>query len=76
MLDGRVAALRRRGVDLAPPTVVADSWFSDSKLMRHMATTHQVLSSAERRHLIMGIFAKVKPSSQGYQPRKTRIASA
>src|SRR5262245_26257188 len=24
-----------------PPMVVADSWFSDSKLMRHIATTHQ-----------------------------------
>ena len=26
---------------LPPPMVVADSWFSDSKLMRHVATTHQ-----------------------------------
>jgi hypothetical protein len=41
MLDGGVAALRRRGVELSPPMVVADSWFSDSKLMRHIATTHQ-----------------------------------
>jgi hypothetical protein len=41
MLDGRMAAFRRRGVELPPPMVVADSWFSDSKLMRHMATTHQ-----------------------------------
>jgi DDE superfamily endonuclease len=41
MLDGRIAALRRRGVHLSPPIVVADSWFSDSKLMRHVATTHQ-----------------------------------
>jgi hypothetical protein len=41
MLDGRVAALRRRGVELSPPMVVADSWFGDSKLMRHVATTHQ-----------------------------------
>jgi hypothetical protein len=41
MLDGRIAALRRRGVHLPPPIVVADSWFSDSKLMRHVATTHQ-----------------------------------
>src|SRR5215510_9291879 len=41
MLDGRMAAFRRRGVDLPPPMVVADSWFSDSKLMRHVATTHQ-----------------------------------
>jgi hypothetical protein len=41
MLDGRMAAFRRRGVELPPPMVVADSWFSDSKLMRHVATTHQ-----------------------------------
>src|ERR671932_1473466 len=41
MLDGRVAAFRRRGVVLPPPMVVADSWFSDSKLMRHVATTHE-----------------------------------
>jgi hypothetical protein len=41
MLDGRVAAFHRRGVALPPPLVVADSWFSDSKLMRHVATTHQ-----------------------------------
>src|SRR5262245_33967619 len=41
MLDGRVAAFRRHGVALPPPMVVAASWFSDSKLMRHIATTHQ-----------------------------------
>jgi hypothetical protein len=41
MLDGRLAAFRRRGVALPPPLVVADSWFSDSKLMRHVARTHQ-----------------------------------
>jgi hypothetical protein len=41
MLDGRMAAFHRRGVELPPPLVVADSWFSDSKLMRHIATTHQ-----------------------------------
>ncbi len=41
MLDGRVAALRRCGVALPPPMVVADSWFGDSKLMRYMATTHE-----------------------------------
>src|SRR5262250_2391047 len=41
MLDGRVAAFRRRGVHLPPPIVVADSWFSDSKLMRHVTTTHE-----------------------------------
>jgi hypothetical protein len=41
MLDGRVAAFRRRGVALPPPVVVADSWFSGSKLMRHVATTYE-----------------------------------
>jgi hypothetical protein len=41
MPDGRVAAFRRRGVDLPSPIVVADSWCSDSKLMRHVATAHQ-----------------------------------
>src|SRR5262245_62107295 len=41
MLDGRGTAFRRRGVALPPPLVVADSWFSDSKLMSHVATTHQ-----------------------------------
>jgi Archaeal putative transposase ISC1217 len=41
MLDGRFVALRRRGVELPPPMVVADSWFSDSKLMRHIATLHE-----------------------------------
>jgi hypothetical protein len=41
MVDGRMAAFHRRGVELPPPLVVADSWFSDSKLMRHIATTHQ-----------------------------------
>jgi hypothetical protein len=40
MLDGRVAAFYRRGVALPPPMVVADSWFGDSKLMHHVATTH------------------------------------
>src|SRR5262249_53345332 len=41
MLDGRIAALRRRGVVLPPPMVVADSWFGDSKLMSYVATLHQ-----------------------------------
>jgi hypothetical protein len=41
MLDGRMAAFRRRGVELPPPMVVAVSWFSDSKLMRHVATIHE-----------------------------------
>ena len=41
MLDDRLAAFAKRGFTLAPPMVVADSWFSDSKLMRHVAKAHQ-----------------------------------
>jgi hypothetical protein len=41
MLDGRFAAFRWRGVALPPPMVVADSWFSDSKLMQHVHKAHQ-----------------------------------
>jgi Transposase DDE domain len=41
MLDGRVTAFRRRGLALPPAVVIADSWFSDSKLIHHVATTHQ-----------------------------------
>ena len=41
MLDERLAAFRRRGVALPPPMVVADSWFSDSKLMQHVHDAHQ-----------------------------------
>jgi DDE superfamily endonuclease len=40
MLDESVAALCRRGLELPPPLVVADSWFSDSKLMAHVAHRH------------------------------------
>jgi len=40
MLDESVAALSRRGLHLPAPLVVADSWFSDSKLMAHVAATH------------------------------------
>jgi Transposase DDE domain len=41
MLDGRLAAFRRRGVALPQPMVVADSWFGDSKLMTHVRQHHQ-----------------------------------
>jgi hypothetical protein len=41
MLEGRFAAFRRRGVALPPPMVLADSWFSDSKLMQHVHKAHQ-----------------------------------
>ena len=41
MLDERLAACAKRGLTLPAPMVVADSWFSDSKLMRHIANAHQ-----------------------------------
>jgi len=41
MLDERLAAFANRGVTLPKPMVVADSWFSDSKLMGHVAQAHQ-----------------------------------
>jgi hypothetical protein len=41
MLDGRMAAFCRRGIELPPPMVVADSWFGDSKLMHHLAIAHE-----------------------------------
>ena len=41
MLDERLAAFAKRGLTLPPPMVVADSWFSDSKLMRWVAQAHQ-----------------------------------
>jgi len=41
MLDERLLAFRRRGLALPPPVVVADSWFSDSKLMQHVGQKHQ-----------------------------------
>jgi hypothetical protein len=41
MLDQCMAAFCRRGLELPPSVVVADSWFSDSKLIYHVATTHQ-----------------------------------
>ena len=40
MLDACLAAFRRRGVDLPPPMVVADSWLSDSKLMQQVHNAH------------------------------------
>ena len=40
MLDERLTAFRRRGVDLPPPMVVAESWLSDSKLMQHVHDAH------------------------------------
>ncbi len=41
LLDESLAALRRRGLELPAPMVVADSWFSDSKLMAQVAGMYQ-----------------------------------
>ena len=41
MLDESLEALSRRGLRLPNPLAVADSWFSDSKLMRHVRDQHQ-----------------------------------
>jgi hypothetical protein len=41
MLDERMAALRRHGLEVPAPIMVADSWFSDSKLMQYVGDTHQ-----------------------------------
>lgn len=41
MLDQSQTALVRRGLQLPAPIAAADSWFSDSKLMRHVGHTHQ-----------------------------------
>src|SRR5438876_8564556 len=41
MLDKCVAAFERRGVVLPAPMVVADSWFSDSKLMQYVGAQHR-----------------------------------
>jgi hypothetical protein len=40
-LDQTLAALARRGLPLPPPIAAADSWCSDSKLMRHVSDAHQ-----------------------------------
>jgi hypothetical protein len=42
MLDERLAALRRRGVALSAPMVVAESWLSDAKRMQHVRSGHLV----------------------------------
>ena len=41
MLEQSHAALVRRGLHLPALLAAADSWFSDSKLMRHVRDTHQ-----------------------------------
>jgi DDE superfamily endonuclease len=41
MLDQSQGALLRRGLQLPAPLAAADSWFSDSKLMRHVSNSYQ-----------------------------------
>jgi hypothetical protein len=41
LIDDRLAALRNRGLELPPPVITGDSWFSDSKLMTHVRQQHQ-----------------------------------
>jgi hypothetical protein len=41
MLDERLAAFRRRGVELPAPIGVADSWCGDSQRMQHVRDAHQ-----------------------------------
>jgi hypothetical protein len=41
LLAERLAAFQRRGVHRPPPMVVADSWFSDSKLRQYVGTQPQ-----------------------------------
>lgn len=47
MLDRTWAALHRRCRRLPPPLVIADSWFGESGLMRHVATSQQGLLVVE-----------------------------
>lgn len=41
MLDESLEAFAKRGLRLPRPLAVADSWFSDSKLMNHVRQRHQ-----------------------------------
>ncbi|HZC01810.1 MAG TPA: hypothetical protein VE844_10755, partial [Gammaproteobacteria bacterium] len=41
LIEGRLDAFRKRGLDLPPAIITADSWFSDSKLMTHIRNQHQ-----------------------------------
>jgi hypothetical protein len=43
MLDESLEALAKRGLRLPRPLTVADSWFSDSKLMEHVRQRHEGL---------------------------------
>ena len=41
MMDDRLAALRKRGLELPPPIITGESWFGDSKLMTPIRQQHQ-----------------------------------
>jgi hypothetical protein len=54
--DEHLAALKRRGLELSPP-VVADSWYSDSKLMRHVSRQHGCLLLVEGKRAYVFVLA-------------------
>ena len=41
MIDGRLEAFRKRGLERPPAMITTDSWFSDSKLMSPVRDQHQ-----------------------------------
>ena len=78
MLDECVAAFERRGVVLPAPMVVADSWFSDSKLMQYVGAQHRGTLLVEGKQSYTFILAdgrKVKGSDlihgEGWQWRQS-----
>jgi hypothetical protein len=71
LLDACLAALHRRGLRLPPPMVVADSWFSDSKWMKQVATHHHGTLLVEGKSPYVFILAdgrKVKGHDWVHQP--------
>jgi len=71
MLDERLAAFHRRGLALPAPMVVADSWFSDSKLMQHVHEAHQgtVLVEGKQSYtFLLADGSKVKGHDLVHQP--------
>jgi hypothetical protein len=76
IMDTPVATLRKRGIALPPPILVADSWCGDSKLVRRIATMHQgtflvgcpPLVSIGRTHQSIVVYAMIVPPSQESTP--------
>jgi DDE superfamily endonuclease len=71
MLDACLGAIRRRGLGLPPPVVVADSWFSDSKWMTQVATHHQGTLLVEGKSTYVFLLPdgrKVKGHASVHQP--------